>query len=172
MWCKKNWLILSPLLYDESLSTPLRLSQRMVTDIIIIPAVYHGDNLQFAMGSKKKERKQLVQPAQRPQPPQPHPNHNFVSSPFLPHFFPRHRDHHLLPCDATQLLVALPQGVGRKVKPSSKATWWKSSSWNRKAAEIRRVWIFSWIIIPGGLEKKKLVWSCNLHECNIYHICV
>ena len=116
-----------------------------------------GDNLQFAIGSKKKERKQLVQTSSTTSTTWPHtPTSNCVSSPFLPHFFPRHRDHHLLPCDATQLLVALPQGVGRKVKPSSKATWWKSSSWNRKAAETGRVW--NWgdtVIIPGGLEKQK-----------------
>lgn len=102
-----------------------------------------GDNLQFAIGSKKKERKQLIQTSSTTSTTWPHtPTSNFVSSLFLPHFFPRHRDHHLLPCDATQLLVALPQGVGRKVKPSSKATWWKSSSWNRKVAHQKGVNFF------------------------------
>ena len=100
-----------------------------------------GITCNWQLWFQKKERKQLIQTSSTTSTTWPHtPTSNFVSSLFLPQ---RHRDHHLLPCDATQLLVALPQGVGRKVKPSSKATWWKSkqlkpeSSWNRKGVKLR-----------------------------------
>lgn len=138
---------------------PSRLSQGITCNLQLVP--------------KKKENRTYTNQLNDLNHLTPHPNQQLCFIPIPPPFLSqRHRDHHLLPCDATQLLVALPQGVGGKVKPSSKATWWKSkqlkpeSSGNRKGVEIEV------IIIPGGLEKQKIVWSCNLYEYNIYHICI
>ena len=133
-----------------------------------IPSVYQRDTLEVVF----KNRKPLLQPPQPPESPLASLFHPHSPPPVFPIKFPppppRHCDHHLLPCDATQLLVALTKGVGGKVKPLSKATWWgaTSSCWNRKGGYFS---VDNRIIIPGGLKQKNfciILWH-YMNECNI-----